>query len=435
MTSDRLPPHDIAAEEAVIASLMLGASMNGTTLTPADFYHEPTRLLYKACCSLQDRSATIDQAALANEAQQQGSLELVGGAAYLSRLIAQVPTSMDLLHYAEIVRRFAVYRRLIDVGDNIMQLGFEAGPDLGQALDKADDLILGVRRDVAPKRIVTPEDRYEILSERYDRLYQSQGVAIRTGFHDLDRRLGGGMFGGEMIMLAARPSVGKTTWLQTIANHVGQNAPVLFCSGEMSVEGVSDRDVAGIVGVGTGVIRYGHYDHDVYAKIVRDALPVIKGRQVYFYQDVPMTTAKILEACLAMQLRYGLRLVVVDYLGTLDDEAGRSQYERISCISRKLKQAARVLDVPLLVAHQLNRTSETRTDKRPQLHDLRDSGRLEEDADVVLFLYRESYYDDTAGNVTEVLLAKVRQGEGGKRVKLLFDPQAHCYQSLEERMP
>lgn len=240
--------------------------------------------------------------------------------------------------------------------------------------------------------------------------------------------------------------MGKTTFIQYMSNQISKTSNVLFCSAEMSVEAVSDRDVAAFSGEPIGVIRRGGYSEEVEGKIMR-SLGEIDLLNVYYYQDMPLTTDKILQQGIAMSLRHGLGLVVVDYLGLLDDEYGRSPYDRISHISRKLKQVARKLNVPIVVAHQLNRALEMRSDRRPQLFDLRESGRLEEDADVVIFLYREDYYytrgewerEFPSGNddyhrypegVVEVLIAKQRQGLANITVKTLYDKEHQAYRNM-----
>lgn len=445
--SEKIPPHDIDAEEATIGSLLIGGDLGELSLEPNDFYHEHLIYAYKACMSLNKRGTSINQITLAQELQKDGKLELVGGAAYLSHLISICPTHLDLPYYADIVQRLSISRRLIFSGQKIEDIGYKAEPDISKSMNQADELLLEVRKHGIPSPIISPRDRADLLMERYGKLYQEeQGVAIKTGLIDLNYHLGGGLYNGDFIIVGARPSVGKTSLLQFIANHVAKERAVLFCSAEMGVESLSDRDVAGLTGMSIGDIRRGGYTEEKYADIVR-SLGEISERNVNFYHDTPLTTDKILQQGMAMKLRYGLGLVVVDYLGMLDDEYGRSSYDRVSYISRKLKQVANKLDVPLLVAHQLSRALEQRSDKRPQLFDLRESGRLEEDADIVLFLYRENYYytqedwereydkgNDNYStfpeNIVEVLIAKQRQGQSNLTVKVLFDKEHQVYRDL-----
>ena len=443
----KIPPHDIDAEDAVLGSLLIGGEIETINLVPDDFYHEINSIIHQSCLSLNKMGTSINQITLAQELSRQGKLEVIGGVAYLSHLVAICATSLDLVHYAEIVHRLSISRRLIIGGETIRGIGYRAEPDISKALNDADDVILGVRKHGVPSPVITPKDRADILLNRYGRLYETEGgVAINTGLRDLDYSLGGGFYNGDLVILGARPSMGKTSILQFLSNHVAKTNKVLFCSAEMSVEGISDRDVAGSVGTSINSIRRGGYSEEMYGDIL-GSLGEISELQVYYYQDTPLTVEKILQQGIAMQLKYGLGMVVIDYLGMLDDDYGRNAYDRISYISRKLKQAARKLDVPFVVAHQLNRALEQRQDKRPQLFDLRESGRLEEDADEVIFLYREDYYytreewdrEYASGNddyeyypegIVEVIIAKQRQGQANLTIKTLFDLEHQVYRDL-----
>ncbi len=434
--TEKLQPHNLDAEEAVIGSLLIDGStiyQIATFLGKEHFYHEQNQWLYEACRSLYDRNEAINQITVAQELARQEKLESCGGAAFLSHLISICPTSLDIEHYARIVHRLAVMRSLISAGGQIATLGYEASPDLAHTLKKADELILELRKEGGPAPIITPEERVRDLNERYTNLFKLEtGIAIPTGLKDLDRCLGGGLYEGDLIVVGARPGVGKTTLLENLSNHIGQTKKVLFCSGEMDVNGLSDRDVASVVGVPISTIRLGGYDPDLYIEITGRALEALSKLDVYHFEasrSNAFNTSNIYQAALQTQLRYGLDVIVVDYLGLLTDKYGNTQNDRIGYITRVLKEMARTLRVPLLVAHQLNRATESREEKRPQLHDLRDSGNIEQDADVVLFIYRESYYGKP-GQVTELLIAKQRQGPSGKKVKVYFDDDHRVYRDL-----
>jgi len=445
MTTNKLPPHNPEAEEAVVGSLLIGGEIGDAShLVPDDFYTERNSFVFAACKSLSERSVSINQITAAEELDRMGKLEAVGGAAYLSHLIAECPTSMDLVYYAEIVQRTSVSRRLISAAGKIAEIGYRADPNLPKSLDKADEALLEVRKHGVPSPIVTPKDRALRMSDRYDELSaRDRGVVISTGLIDLDYRLGGGFYDGDFILLGSRPSVGKTSLLQFLAKNIAEDRKVLFCSGEMSIESISDRDVAALTGVHISTIRLGNYPEDLHAKIA-DAWGQLSQREIYYYEDMPLTVAKVAQAANTMQLRYGLGVIIVDYIGMLDDEYGQGEYERISFISRRLKQLARKFNVPLIAAHQLNRALEAREDKRPQLYDLRGSGKLEEDADDVLFLYRDDYYytaEEWADRypdkkypegIVEILIAKQRQGEANRLVKVLYEPTHQAYLNLKK---
>lgn len=436
MDNEILPPHDIDAEEATLGSLLIDgvAVDNVPFLNVNDFYDERNSIIYHACMELKNRHEAIDLITVSSELNRQGKLDEIGGSAFLSYLVSVVPTSIDLVHYANIVQRNSIFRKLINAGQQITKKGYSLGIDPTQALNEADELLLEIRKNTVGTPIISPEQRLELLEQRYTDLYKKeQTIAIKTGISSLDMVLGGGLFKGEFILLAARPGMGKTAFAQTIANNVGRTGRnVLYCSVEMTWQSLSDRDIAGIVNKPIGAIRQGAYTEELYDKIIVDGLSKLSELSVYYYDDQPMTTAKVLNAGMEMILRHGLSFIVVDYLGILGDEYGRSPYERVGYISRKIKQVSRILDIPVLALHQLSRGLEQQNDKRPQLHDLRDSGNLEEDADVVLFLYRDNYYYDNVDGMTELILGKQRQGDsGGKnKVPLYFNETTKRYTGI-----
>ncbi len=444
MTTDKLPPHDIAAEEAVNGSLLIGGTESFIEILSQvnvdDFYNEANRWLFLAASNLYDRTEAIDQITLAQELDRQGRLEACGGAAYMSHLISIVPTSIDILHYAKIVQRLSINRQIILSATEMIALGYQADPDPAKTLGACDEMLMDIRKRTVGSPIVGPGLRRKLLLERYEALWKlEKGVAVASGFKDLDWCLGGGFFAGDFILLGARPSMGKTSLLQSIANNVGDRGDnVLFCAVEMPWESMSDRDMAGRLRRPITDIRRGGYDDKTYTDLLV-AVDELSGRQVWYMDDVPMTVEKIMRAGLELQLRKGLALIIVDYLGILSGEDKWNNYERVGYISRKMKEIARVLRVPVLAAHQLNRDLEKEKDargrpgdKRPQLWHLRDSGNLEEDADVVMFLYRDNYYDwDLTDTNAEILLAKVRQGEAGKGIQVAFDKKGQRYLDIE----
>lgn len=427
-----IEPHNLDAEENVIGSLLIdGTLIQGLSLEPGDFYHEANQLLFGGCKSLAERGVSINMITLAQELNEHGKLDTVGGAAFLSHLVSTCVTPFDCGYYAEIVQRLAASRGMIAAAGKIAELGYSQSADMASTLNQADELLLSLRKRGIPAQVITPEERAKVMTERYNKLRETeQGMATPTGLTDLDTAIGGGLYAGEMVILAARPGMGKTNFIMDIANHVGSSLPVLVCSAEMTVAGLTDREVAGTLGISTNSVRRGGYDADTWVKILGKGLSGVLKRKVYFYHQSPMTTAGIMQAATEVKLRHGLSLVIVDYLGLLDDDFGKSQYERVGYVSRKLKQITMTLDIPMLVAHQLNRALELREDKRPQLYDLRDSGKVEEDADLVLFLFRESYYQETTDSVTEILIAKQRQGEGHRVVKVSYDREHQRYCDL-----
>lgn len=428
----KLPPHNIDAEENVIASLLIdGDLIDRLDLNYSDFYIEQNAVCYKACLSLRERGVSINAVTLAQELTEKSAIKVVGGKENILRLISNCATSLDCEYYADIVKRLSIYRQMIVAGDRITTIGYMQSPDMSESLNQADDLILKLRKMGIGSTIITPTDRADIMLEKYNNLRNMEsGAALPTGIHDLDEQIGGGLYRSEMVVVGARPGLGKTTFLSNISNTVGDSGKVvLYCSAEMNIDSLTDRDIASVVGIPTNQLRRGGWDDSTFDRII-NALNVIHERNVYTLHEKPFTTSKILQEGIKVQSRYGLDLIVVDYLQLLDDNYGNSQYERIGYISRKLKQIAMKLDVPILVATQLNRAVETRQDKRPQLSDLRDSGRIEEDADLVLFLYRDSYYEDDADDKVEILIAKQRQGDSHLIVNVYFDKLRQRYRDL-----
>lgn len=426
-------PHNIEAEEAIISSLLLDSSeYNNISLQPNDFYHDTTRYCFMACKSLSERGVSINQITLGEELKEHGNLEKVGGVSWLSHLLSLGILPMDCAYYGDIVKRCSLYRQMIDVASKISDIGYGENANISNSFAEAEELLLNLRKKGVSSPIITPKERVDLAYTRYEILHKAEnGVAIATGLTDLDEQIGGGLYAGEMAILGARPGMGKTTMLMTIANNIAINDKVLFCSGEMNEASLTDRDIAGLVGVPTNVIRKGGYNQDLFDNLNTNIIPSLLNRNVYIYHDPPLTTSKIMQASIAVQIRYGLSLVVIDYLGLLDDEYGNNQYERVGYVSRKLKQMAMQLDVPILVAHQLSRALETRDDKRPQLSDLRDSGRIEEDADLVLFLYRDTYYKIANTDIAELLVAKQRQGDSHQQIKVSFDRKHQYYKDYD----
>ena len=433
MSTEKIPPNDSDAEEAALGALLIdGDKYDEITLTPQDFYYELNQHIFQAMVSLRKRGIGINQITVSQELAATGKTEIAGGQSRLSYLISVCPSSLDLGWYADVVRRMSIYRMLLAIAGRIVQMAYEASGDLNVTLEKVDDMILSVRKIGGGITILSPEDITEMAIGRYNDLFNKEGVVpVTTGLIDLDKELGGGCYKGEMIIVAGRPGMGKTELCFNIAESASVSGNVLFCSAEMPVESIIDRYVAGKLGLPLSVIRQGHYTESMLQDILGEPLQKLRDANIYMTRETPMTTEKILQAGMSMKLRHGLAMIIVDYLGILDDEYGDNQYERVGYISRKIKQIARILDIPVIAIHQLHREVERREDKRPQLSDLRDSGKLEEDADVVLLLYRESYYNDKSINKeTEIIIAKQRQGEANKIVGVNYDITYRKYRNL-----
>ena len=439
MENQRIPPHDLSAEEALLGAVIIDGTQidNVSPIVKAnDFYHEPYSFIFKAYEELYKFKTLIDEITVSDQLERMGKLEFCGNRSFLVHLKTVCTSPMDSMYYAEIVKRLSIARQLIVVGEQIKQIGYSNPADSAKALGECDEKLLDVRKTGIASPIITPKERAESLYERYNELAQKEMImALKTELYDLDKLLGGGFYDGDVVIVGARTGVGKTTFLSFLADMIGRYKNVLYCSAEMNSDSLSDREIAQVANVPTNRIRLGAYDEELHGKIMA-GIEEISAKKVFIYDDIPMTTDKILQTALTMQLRYGLGAIVIDYLGMLDDDYGRNSYERVGYMSRKIKLIARQLNVPVIIAHQLNRELEKRDDKRPHLFDLRDSGSIEQDADVVLFLYRDSYYNKIPPNqadVTEIIIAKQRQGEANKIVKVRYDKITQQYQSLVSR--
>ena len=433
---DRLPPHNIDAEEAFMGSVLLDSNIPAlTSLSGPDFYSERNQAIFEAAVSLYQQGVSINQVTLAHELAGRDKLETIGGAAFLSHLVSVCPTSLDWPYYEKIIKNLSTKRKLIAVSDQIAGLGYSLDGDIEEDISKADNLLLDIRKQVSKVEIMTPEMRAEKALLTYQELKEkSGGIAVRTGLADVDRYLGGGAYPGELVLIGGRGGIGKTTIARTIANNIGsRGGKVLYFTCEMPGQSLTDRDVAGYLGKPVDAIRYGDYDQSepgLFERITGGAIEYIAKSNVYDVDGVT-DTKRVRSLSLLMQQRYGLAAVVVDYLGLLSDSYGRTANDRIGYISRNLKQIAIELNVPLFSPVQLNRNLENREDKRPQLYDLRDSGSLEQDADVVLLLYRNSYYKETGDNTAEVIIAKKRQGQANKIIKVNYDETHQRYCNLQ----
>lgn len=443
MTTDTLlDPHDINAEEAVNGSLLVDGQAIVSiynVLKADDFYNEANRNIYASCRALYDRDTAIDSITVSEELERVGKLDDCGGAAYLSHLIAVVPTSLDVAHYAEIVSRLAEMRDVISVGRKIQKIGHEANPDRESSLTRVSELVENLKKGRGGHHIITPQERASKAFDRYHALANAEvGIATKTGLIDLDRILGGGLFPGTLNILAASTGMGKSSLGQTIANNAAGQVNVLVCSGEMTVADWNDRDVAGYTQRPIDEIRSGSYGDDVLDDIISKALPIIAAKPVYYMaknRQFAFNTSNVYHSAYSLQEREGLGLIVVDYLQLLTDRHGDGGKEhiRVAHLSGNLKDMAIDLDVPVLCLHQLNREVNKRDNKIPTLADLREGG--EQDADVVMFLHRTSYYEpDTETNIASIILAKKRQGQGRGRkgCKLYWNEAGQSYENLKD---
>ena len=426
---DRIPPQNLEAEMALIGSILVDREIMGIVgeiVRPEDFYAHVHESVYGALTHLYDRGEPLDKITVAEELRRRGDLEKAGGLSYLSSLMDTVQTAASAAYYAKIVREKAVLRGLIHAGTRITQLGYENEEDVEGALDQSEQMVyeIGMRQTHGE---FTPVSRLlKPAFEHIDKLFHSRGdrTGLTAGFRDIDE-MTTGFQPGNFIILAARPGMGKTSFALNMAVAAAREEtdPVAFFSLEMSNDELVQRLICAEAHISMHDMRRGNIKPHHWEKI-SDAMGVLNELPIYLDDSGGLSVTEIRSRCRRLKSSSGLSAVFVDYLqllrpGVLSKGANRN--EELSDICRTLKMTAKDLGVPIIGLAQLNRGVEARTDKRPMLSDLRDSGSLEQEADMVAFLYREGYYhsDVAEPDLTEFIVAKHRNGPTGI-VKLRF---------------
>lgn len=448
--NQKLPPYDNDAEEAVIGSLIIDPEAIfkvATFLQPQDFYRESNRWAYEGCLALYQRNEAINQITLAQELAIKDKLEPVGGTAALAHLVSIVPTSLHIDYYGRIVHRLAVMRRLIEAAGQIAALGYEAGPDADSTLSEAENLLFQLRQRQSQRDFVPLRQLLDQYIEESPLQAAPQGERIPhvlTGYSKLDELLGG-LQRSDLVILGARPSMGKSSLALGIARNAAlhQKARVAIFSLEMSREAVVQRLISMQAGVDSHRLRLGNLT-DADERRVMDAVGVLAEAPIFLDDSPQIRVVEMRSKARRLYYESSIDLIVVDYL-QLVQGTGRpeNRVQEISEISRSLKALARELSVPVLSVSQLSRAADVRPDHRPQLSDLRDSGSIEQDADVVLFIYRDEFYYDEEEwkeknlgepypkGIAEVEIAKHRNGPPGK-ISLRFVPRFASFEDLPQ---
>ena len=442
MAKLRIPPQNIDSEKALLGSIMLrpeGMHEISDIMTPEAFYVEKHRMIYEAMLDLFSKNEPIDLLSLSSRLKEKGKLDSVGGSAYLTDLVKIVPSASNIKHYAEIVYRKYAMRSLIHASEFIGELGYDEAQELDQLLDKAEKKIYDVTSSPALHKFVSLRDTLSDAWERIDHLHKSKDElrGIRTGFRDLDNMLAG-LQKSDLIILAARPSMGKTALALDIARQsaIKHGTPVGIFSLEMSAQQLVDRMLAAEARVNSWKLRTGNLSTDEEFGRLREALDKLSSAPIFIDDQPANNILKMRSVARRLKREHGLGLLVGDYLQLMVPTQSRSNdsmVQQVTEISRALKTLARELDVPVLALSQLSRAVEQRRG-RPRLSDLRDSGSIEQDADVVMFIHREDKMSGDASNrpnIAEILIEKHRNGPVGK-VELFFDDQKTTFLPIEK---
>ncbi len=397
---ERLPPHDIEAEEAVIAALLVDSEAIyrvSPIIKPSDFFREKNAWIYEACVELWNRDEAINQITVAHELARNERLEDAGGQAYLSEIIRQLPTTVGIEYYAQLVKRDSTYRGLINAATGIMQMAYEAPAEVESVFARAEDLLHRLRGGENFREFVHISQVLQSFLEQDAAEEERKALdAIMSGYSDLDILLGG-FKRSDLVIIGARPSVGKSSFALGIARNaaIHQKANVAFFSLEMSAEQLAVRLLSSESGVDSTRLRLGQQTELEERRIIR-ATGELSEANIWFDDSPTLTAAEMRAKARRLAGERGLDLIVVDYLQLMQSEGsnyGReNRVQEISYISRTLKGLARELDVPVVALAQLSRAVEHRQPHTPQLSDLRDSGSIEQDADIVIFLSREEMY-------------------------------------------
>ncbi len=439
----KVPPQDIEAERALLGSLMLkpaGIYDVADIISREAFYAERHRTIFDAITDLFSKSNPTDIVSVASRLREKSQLEKIGGASYLAELTNVVSSSSNIKHYAQIIKKKYTLRSLIEASDYIGELGYSQDHEVETLLDNAEKKILNITSFSLKQKFVNIKDTLQEAWDRFDRLHKSKGElrGVRTGFDDLDHQLAG-LQNSDLVILAARPSMGKTSLALDIARQAAlkHNVPVGVFSLEMSAQQLVDRVLAAESHVDAWKLRTGKLSTDDEFARIRDAMDRLSNAQIFIDDEPGNSILRMRSVARRLKAENNLGLVIIDYMQLMVPPSNRtydSMVQQVTEISRSLKGLARELDIPVMALSQLNRNVETRGGK-PKLSDLRDSGSIEQDADVVMFIHHESKnYDEeidkSKNSVAEIIIAKHRNGPTGA-VQLYFDRNRVSFMNIE----
>lgn len=443
VVSPKVPPQNLEAEASVLGSLMLDRDAIikiADLIDSSDFYYDKHGLIFRAMLDLFEEKASIDVLTVSNRLTELGILERIGGTTYLTQLVNGVPSAAHIVHYAQIVKRKGTLRKLISVASDITNIAFDEEQDVQTILDQAENKLFSVSQKHLKQNFIPLSTALHDTFERIDELHREKGKlrGITTGFIDMDRMLGG-LQRSDLVILAARPSMGKTSLALDIARnaaHAGIGVGIF--SLEMSRDQLVDRMLASEAGIDMWKMRTGRLSdegpNNDFAKI-QHAMGRLAEIPIFIDDSASANVMELRTKARRLQSDSELGLIVIDYLQLMQGTSGTdNRVQEVSEISRQLKSLARELNLPVLALSQLSRAPEQRNPAIPQLSDLRESGSLEQDADVVMFIYREDYYkgaESRRPNIAQVLIKKHRNGPTGE-VELFFDAEKVTFHNLDK---
>ncbi|KKU51462.1 MAG: replicative DNA helicase [Candidatus Sungbacteria bacterium RIFCSPHIGHO2_01_FULL_47_32] len=440
----RVPPQNVEAEMSVLGSLMLDKEAIyriADFLNPRDFYKNEHRVIYEAMLELWAKHTPIDLISLTSRLKERGNLTGVGGNSYVTSLVNTVPTASHVVHYAKSVQQKRILRDLIEASHHIGELGYREEAEVESLLDEAEQKIFGIAKDTFKTDFFPVSQGLSEAWERIERVHKGDGElrGVPTGFKELDHKLGG-LQKSDLVVLAARPSLGKTSLALNIARNIAVDAklPVGVFSLEMSKEQLVDRLLASEAHINLWSLRTGHLsdegENSDFDRI-REAMDILSKAPIFIDDVASPTVMQIRAMARRLHSEHKIALLIVDYLQLIKgNDRAENRVQEVSEISRSLKALAKELNIPVLAVSQLSRAVEMRTDARPKLSDLRESGSIEQDADVVMFIYREDKTkknpDPSTQNIAEIMIEKHRNGPTGI-AQLYFHPEEASFRPIE----
>ncbi len=438
-----VPPHSLEAEKSALGSMLIDKDAIikvSDFLLAEDFYHDAHKMIYQAILDLYDKRSPIDLVTLTNILDERDQLKQIGGASYLSNLAAEVPTASHIFQYGTIVKEKAVLRKLVIAGDTIKGYGFKEDEEIESLIDLSEQTLFSVSQTFMKDRFVHIKDvlstTYEKISDLHDPDAKDKYAGLSTGFSCLDRILSG-FHPSDLVILAARPSMGKTALALNMAQNAAENKKtVAIISLEMSKEQLVERMFCSLLGVDSWKMRTGQLADEDFARIGK-VMDKMNYMNIFIDDSLGNSIAELKAKARRLKMENNLDLMVIDYLQLMTSGKGGSslnnRVQEISEISRSLKALARELSIPIIALSQLSRAVEMRPTKIPQLSDLRESGAIEQDADVVMMLYREDYYEEDTDKkgITDVYIRKHRNGPIG-HVELAFNKAQLRFTDIEK---